>query len=144
MMPHDPELDPPRSRSSRETGWPPPRPQDYQRLVANPFLAFAGLVVWFAAMSEALAIRNLPLVALAFVSIVLVARLLHYHCLDCGTTGNLRGWRSHACEAVRMRRHTGQVRRFRGPNPVMQTLLWLYFLAIMAILAVAWMLADPA
>jgi hypothetical protein len=119
-------------------------PQEYQRLVANPFLALLGLIVWFAALRQALAIRNLPLTGLALFGLVGVGYLLQYHCLDCGATGLLFRWREHACERVRARQRTGQVRRLRGPNPVFQTVLWGYLLTGMAILAAAVLLASRA
>jgi hypothetical protein len=132
---HDRELDlgPPAARPSGND-WPPWVPQQYQRLVANPFLALLGLIVWFAALRWALTARNLWLVGLAVLGLAAVAYLLQYHCLDCGSTGHLFHWKSHACERVRTRQQSGRIRRFRGPNPVFQTVLWGYLLAALAIL----------
>jgi hypothetical protein len=130
---HDPDLDPPHRAAS--DGRPPFLPQEYQRLVANPFLALVGLIAWFAAIRWALASRNDWLLALAVAGLVAPASLLHYHCLDCGATGILFRWKSHACDRVRARQRIDQVRHFRGPNPDTQTILWGYLVAIVAILA---------
>lgn len=132
----DPELDPPRRRpASRQVAWPPRLPQEFQRLVANPFLVPPGLMIWFVALRHALVIRNLPLVVLALVSLAGLIPLFHYHCLDCGATGILWRWKSHACEHVRTRRQFDLARRFRGPNPAFQTLLWLVCLGVLGALA---------
>jgi hypothetical protein len=135
---HDPELDPPPRRPTTPgPARPPFSPQEYQRLVANPFLAVLGLIVWVVAMRQALALRNLAVVLLTLLGLVALGYLLQYHCLDCGATGLLSRWKSHACERVRARQQFDQVRRFRGPNPVFQTVLWGYLLAVLAILAAA-------
>jgi hypothetical protein len=140
---HDPDLDPP-SRRNPGNGQPPHLPQEYQRLVANPFLALFGLVVWFAACWEAMASRNLILLGVALLGLVVVGYLLHYHCLDCGKTGLLFRWKSHACDRVLIRQQTGQVRRFRGPNPTLQTILWAYLVASAAILVAVLLMAIRA
>jgi len=93
---------------------PPIIPQEYQRLVANPFLALALFVAWIAAMRAALFARNVVGVVAVLVSFLAVFRVLHYHCLDCGKTGWLFRWRDHACEAVVARQVDGRVRRWRG------------------------------
>ncbi|MDR3632701.1 MAG: hypothetical protein P4L84_02635 [Isosphaeraceae bacterium] len=127
LVPHDPDLDPPPGRRVRR---PPPGailvPQEYQRLVANPFLALALLIAWLGAMRLALLARNFVAVAVVGVCFFGVIRLLHYHCLDCGHTGWLFRWRVHACEAVVARQVAGRVRRWRGPTPTVQVVLWLY------------------
>jgi hypothetical protein len=140
---YDPDLDPPRPRARIGSGgWPPRLPQEYQRLVANPFLALLGLIVWFAVMEQALRARSILAVWLAMLGLAVVAYLLQYHCLDCGATGTLFRWRSHACERVRIRRETGQVRYLRGPNPVFQTFAWLLLMVVLAILIVPVLLLD--
>jgi hypothetical protein len=139
---YDPDLDPPRFHPPGTSGGRPPLiPQEYQRLVANPFLAMLGLIVWFAAFRQALAARNLLLVGLALSGLAVVVYLLQYHCLDCGTTGPLLRWKSHACSRVLARQETGHVRRRRGPNPVFQTILWAYLIAAAAVLVIALRLA---
>ena len=113
-------------------------PHHYQRLVANPFLAFLGLVGWFAALRVVSAVEppetRTVLFGATFVSLLLVCWLPQYHCLDCGETGRLAHWRSHACDAVQLRRELGRPRRLRGPTPVVQTVLWFYAAIVCAIL----------
>ena len=138
---HDPDLDPPRQRPTGPER-PPFLPQEYQRLVANPFLALLGLIAGFAAVTKALESRNLPLVGLSLLALCAVGYLLQYHCLDCGTTGLLFRWKSHACERVLVRQQTGRVRRIRGPNPTFQTVLWIYLMIGVAILIAAVLLAG--
>jgi hypothetical protein len=132
---HDPNFDPPRHARPGSNGHPTPLlPQQYQRLVANPFLAVLALVSWGAAMGEGLARRKLWLVMLLAPLPIAFARLLQYHCLDCGATGRLFRWKDHACERVVARQLSGKVRRFRGPNPAFQTILWGYLVIVAAIL----------
>jgi hypothetical protein len=138
---YDRDLDPPRPRLS----WahrPPPIPQQYQRLVANPFLGLFGLIAWFSTMRYALLARSLPLVWLMTVGLAGVVLLLQYHCLDCGATGLLFHWKSHACERVRERQQAGLVRTIRGPNPVYQTFLWAFVLMVAAMLALPMLWND--
>jgi hypothetical protein len=133
---HDPELDPPRSVVAPRT--PGPFLQEFQRLVTNPFLCLLGLTITFALARETVRHDSLPLALFALFALVGSFYLLQYHCLDCGATGPLVYWRSHACPPVLARQHAGRVRRYRGPNPAQQMLLWLYFLAAAAILAAVW------
>ena len=131
LAPHDPELDPPPQRPAR----PLPAhtvlvPQEYQRLVANPFLALALLVAWFAAMRVAIGARNIVAALVCGASFIVVVRMLHYHCRDCGRTGWLFRWRAHACEAVVARQLSGRIRRWRGPTPPIQAVLWMYLIAL--------------
>jgi hypothetical protein len=136
---YDPDLDPPRRRPG--VGRPPLLPQEYQRLVANPFLAMFGLIVWFYGVRQAFMIESGYLFLVAILSLLGVVCLLQYHCLDCGATGLLFRWKSHACPRVRARQQNGEVRHLRGPNPVFQTVLWIYGLLALALL-VATALAD--
>jgi hypothetical protein len=140
---HDPEHDPPQFRNAANAR-PPFLPQEYQRLVANPFLALFGLVVWFAAFWGALASRNLILAGVAIPGLIVVGYLLQYHCLDCGTTGLLFRWKSHSCDRVLARQQAGRVRRFRGPNPTFQTILWAYLVAAVTILVAVVLMASRA
>jgi hypothetical protein len=110
-------------------------PQEYQRLVANPFLALALLIAWLGAMRLALGARRPAAAALAAAGVFAVVRTLHFHCLDCGRTGWLFRWRDHACEAVVARQLADRVRRWRGPRPTVQLVLWLYLFALVAIVA---------
>jgi hypothetical protein len=130
---HDPDLDPPRGL---RTGLPrtPPFPQEFQRLIANPFLALFWLVLLFTILRQALSVKSLPLVAITILGLVVAGYLLQFHCLDCGATGRLFKWKEHACPSVVARQQAGRVRRFRGPNPYLQTILWGYLLGALAIL----------
>jgi hypothetical protein len=105
--------------------------------VANPFLAVAGLIAWLAAFRWALTLPTLHAACFTALALVGTPCLLQYHCLDCGATGLLFRWKSHACERVRDRQELDRVRRFRGPNPTIQMILWAYLLAGVAVLAVA-------
>lgn len=113
-------------------------PELYLRLVANPFLAALGLLGWVLVMG--MIIRGgpgpySPLAALlTLASLALLPRLLHYHCLDCGRTGQLTAWRRHVCPGVVARRFDGRDRRFRGPTPYIQVLLWLWLCAALLVI----------
>ncbi len=137
LIPHDPEFSP----SGPERGRTPFRvvhmPQEYQRLVTNPFLGVTGLVVWGAVARLVLISRNVQGAVALALCFPLLAFLLQYHCLDCGHTGWLFRWRRHACDAVLTRQATGQVRRRRGPTPTHQAVIWFYVLVIVAIIAAA-------
>src|SRR4051794_26234353 len=85
----------------------------YQRLVANPFLAVIGAIGWIAFLRFSLDERNLRNFFLAFAGVWLILFLFQYHCLDCGRTANLWGWKKHCCERVEARRLAGGPRRFR-------------------------------
>jgi hypothetical protein len=130
---HDRDLDIPRAASRRGRRLAPSL-HEYQRLVANPFLAVFGMVVWFAIISEVVGNRRLDLFFPALASLILVYFLFQFHCLDCGATGRLRGWRTHSCASVQARRLSGRPRRFRGPSPTAQTLLWFYGLITFALI----------
>jgi hypothetical protein len=111
---------------------------DYQRLVANPFLGLVALGFWLLAAGYAiLEVRGLPLVAalvLLFASGFFFRYLFHYHCLDCGATGLLQRYRRHSCLSVQDRYRTGRRRRLRLPNPILQFVLWIYVLVALAML----------
>lgn len=122
---------------------PPINPHLYLRVIANPFLGFAGLVGWLGLLGKVFhELRRMPAllgplapaVVLAFaVLLCLVPSLFQYHCLDCGGTGRLSRWREHACARSNGRRMAGQPRRLRGPPPFVQTVLWLWGLLILAV-----------
>jgi hypothetical protein len=128
---HDPDLDPPRRPRVQLRD---PLPEEYQRLVANPFLALLGLIVWFWAIVRAYQLRNPIVLAVTAASLAVVFFLPQYHCRDCGTTGRLYRWREHACGPVLARRLSDRPRRYRGPNPSIQMTLWLYLLLAVALL----------
>jgi hypothetical protein len=125
----DRDLDPSpalaQSQRSRRRQRREPPIQRYQRLLANPFLAAAGLVGWIALVRLALRSERIDYIGASIVLLVPLGSLLQFHCLDCGKTAGLWRWRSHCCEAVQMRRATGRGRWFRGPAPPAQTFLWL-------------------
>jgi hypothetical protein len=98
--------------------------------VANPFLAMAAAVGWYALIRQVLRARRLDLFFPALASLVLVAFLFQYHCLDCGATGRLQRWRAHECGRVRARRAEGRSLRLPLPSPPAQTALWLSALAL--------------
>jgi hypothetical protein len=135
---HDPGFDP-EFDSHRPWRTPPRRilfPEEYQRLVANPFLALVGLMVGVAGLRQAVAARALPLLVMGLIVVAGSVALLHYHCLDCGRTGWIFRWRRHACDRVVERQRAGTVRRFRGPNPTLQLVVWAYILLGLAFLGV--------
>jgi hypothetical protein len=114
-------------------------PERYLRVLANPFLACAGLVAWLLVVDwlRRLYVRDPQLmgplapllVILALVGLFgLVPRLLHFHCLDCGRTGPLSRWREHSCSLSNLRRQAVRPRRLRGPSPFVQVILWLWAL----------------
>jgi hypothetical protein len=127
---HDRDLDLPRASGRRRAGG--LSVERYQRLVANPFLALSGFIGWFALMRFVLGSHRIELFFPALSSLLLLAFLFQYHCLDCGATGHLSRWRGHCCAAVDARRGTGRPRRVRGPSPPTQTVLWIGSLTLAA------------
>lgn len=115
-------------------------PGDHERLVANPFLALAGLLLVLV-VADHLNARVEPgyrvLVGFGLLAafVRLAPRLLHVHCLDCGATGRLSAWGEHACDAVLERRRAGARRLIRGPSPPIQVILWFYLILA---LVIAW------
>jgi hypothetical protein len=105
--------------------------------VANPFLALVVFVAGMALWNQTLA-PNVPAAIPAVIWVVTLAgslAVLQYHCLDCGRSGWLFHWPSHACWQVVARRRAGQVRTLRGPNPTTQAKLWMCALFCAATLA---------
>src|SRR4051812_3073636 len=78
---HDPELDAPRGGPPVYPS-PAQAPEDYQRLVTNPFLALLGLVLWCMALRQVLEEKSLVLFLPILLSLGGVVFLLQYHCLD--------------------------------------------------------------
>lgn len=107
----------------------------YQRIVANPFLAALGVVLWVAALRFSRQVQRVELLLAALGSGFLLPFLLQYHCLDCGKAG--RVWRAaaHSCVHVQARIQSGKPRRFRGPSAVTQTKLWLLVMGTAGVLA---------
>jgi hypothetical protein len=136
----DPEFDAPRALAPRPRG-PVLMPQETQRLLANPFLGIALAFFGTAMLASGYGGRSPVLLCLALLLVFSSLVFLHYHCLDCGKTGFLFRWRSHECERVLLRRLAGSVRRWRGPTPVVQTILWAYALFAFSVVVVSLVLA---
>jgi hypothetical protein len=114
-------------------------PGPYHRVVANPFLGLLGVLAWIAILRRLFfqgvaGPLDLVLAVLVLAGGLGLPRLFHYHCLDCGKTGSLRLWKRHICPRVAERHFAGRPRRFRGPPPSVQVVLWLYVL-LMILLA---------
>lgn len=111
-----------------------PAPEAYLRVLANPFLAAWAFLTWlFAARNYRTIIDaaaalgpigpDLARVALGLGALA-APLLLQYHCLDCGATGRIGGWRRHACGAVVERRRIGRPLRLVLPSPGVQMIFW--------------------
>ncbi len=115
-------------------------PEAYLRLVANPFLGVLGLLAWLVAgywiVVRGVAGLLTPIaIVLLLACLALIPGRFQYHCLDCGRTGRLSDWRRHLCRRVAERRLDGQARRFHGPPPSVQVVLWLWVLMGVILLA---------
>jgi hypothetical protein len=118
-------------------------PESYLRVVANPFLGFAGLAGWLIALVWVF--RHLrenphligpiaPFIAAVFLGCLwLIPGLFQFHCLDCGRSDRLSRWRRHTCPTSALRRLQGRPRRLRGPTPPGQVLLWLWLILTLGI-----------
>jgi hypothetical protein len=122
-------------------------PEDYLRIVANPFLAAFGFLVWLKAVQSLLGQkmnRDLygplaPIIFLVFLAALWSLRfLLQYHCLDCGGSGRLKHWREHHCGPSELRRRSGQFRRFRGPSPFVQVILWFWVILAVGVMLLSY------
>lgn len=113
--------------------------EEYQRIVANPFLGLLAIVLWLVGLRLAFspwhATRSVPLLICLVACAIWLPFMFHYHCRDCGSSGPLHRWRRHVCPAIAERSRTGRRRRLRGPTPPVQVVLWLYALLAFAILA---------
>jgi hypothetical protein len=136
--PLDPELDRPRPE--------PAVLQDPEalRLLANPFLALLGLLVWAAGLRYVVEHKQLVLLMPALAAGAGLVFLLQYHCLDCGATGWLFRWRNHACAPMIARGREGRRHRFRATNPIRQLVIWFYVLLVVAFLAAIVVRANRA
>jgi hypothetical protein len=120
--------------------------ENYQRLVANPFLGLLGSFAWLLGLRWVFLHVGLRLTLVVAFLLVAVAPglplLFQYHCRDCGASGPLYRWRKHTCAPIAERRRTGQPRRFRGPSPPLQVVIWLYFVLLIGIVwsALGWAL----
>lgn len=114
-------------------------PEKFLRMLANPFLSFFYLVLWFGAMYESVAGGFAgPLMPMLIVVLIaalgLVPTLAQYHCLDCGATGRLLRWRRHSCQKSIERKITGRSRSMVLPNPPLQIVLWIWIVMTAALL----------
>ena len=80
---------------------------EYQRLVANPFLAVLAWLVDVSLMRAAMKSRSSTLFLIGLSLLFVAFFFLQFHCLDCGATGWLFRYRSHACPAVVARYQDG-------------------------------------
>jgi hypothetical protein len=127
----DPDLDLQPRRPSPDPNVPV---DEYQRLVANPFLAVLGWLAMFGLLREAVRRQNLAMFMTGIILLFVAFFFLQFHCLDCGATGwLLRSW-AHACPAVVARRQSGLVRRIRGPGLKLQLVAWFIFLTAVFVL----------
>jgi len=109
---------------------------EYQRIVVNPLLGVLAWVATTALLSVGVRRRSLALF-LSGLSLLVVGFLVHqFHCLDCGATGWLVRYRSHACPKVLARYQEREFRRFRVPNVATQITIWFYLLAAVLLLVV--------
>jgi hypothetical protein len=131
----DPDLD----ASIPQTDLPAHAPPDhYLRILVNPFLAIFAGVVWLglllALMSGAAGLLTPVALILLIASIGLLPHFVQFHCLDCGATGPYGRWRRHLCPKVAERRLDALPRRFRGPSPIVQIILWFWIFALVIML----------
>lgn len=118
-------------------------PAAYRRVLANPFLGFLGLGVWASAIRQVILASMedtrlfLPSLAIIVPLSWFLPRLFRFQCLDCGRTGRLSRWKSHVCPAVALRIIQGRPLRFRGPGPLVQTMMWGGILAFVLMMAKA-------
>jgi hypothetical protein len=144
LPPHDPEFE-----SIRAPGLLAPldAPENYLRLVANPFLAALGFLVWLGAViwlthldiDRELIGPMVPIIGVVFLfALWRLGALFQYHCLDCGATGRLSRWREHLCPASASRRQAGRFRRLRGPSLFAQVILWFWALFALVMLIHSW------
>ena len=105
-------------------------PQEYQRLLANPFLAVAALIYWIAALRRVLMWHDLVGSFIVAAGFAVVVALLHYHCLDCGATGWVQSAWRHCCPAVTARAQSGIVRRPPRLSVKNQMIAWIYLLVV--------------
>jgi hypothetical protein len=133
----DPELDIPRLRLSELSI---ESIESNRRLIVNPFLAVLGWVIALVIIRLALQILS-PILFFAGLALLLVPLFLfQFHCLDCGATGWLQGFRRHCCPALTVRAQNGIVRRFPGLSVKNQIIGWIYLL-VAAVMVIVLMLA---
>ena len=91
---------------------------EYQRLVANPFLTLFGWLAAVGMVREAVLRRNWSLFLTSILVFLLSIFVLQFHCLDCGSTGWLR--RVSAPRVPRRRRASRRRSQAAVPPPAAQ------------------------
>ena len=136
----DPEFDAPRALARRPRG-PVLMPQETQRLLANPFLSIA--LAFFGDCDACLRVLGTK----SSSPVPRPAPGVQLHRFPPLSLPRLRENRVPLplaiprCERVSLRRLAGSVRRWRGPTPVVQTILWAYALLAFSTIVVSLILA---
>ena len=112
--------------------WPTryPTPGSYLRVLANPFLGVASLfgVAGLVRSLHEWTFLGIPpwvFFAVSWGYLQSLPMMFQYHCLDCGTTGPLRDWKSQTCFPSSLNRFLGRRGWFSWPRPAAQILVWL-------------------
>jgi len=109
---------------------------EYQRIVVNPLLGVLAWLAMIALLNAGVRSRSLTLFLIGLSLLFLGLLFQQFHCLDCGATGWLFRYRSHACPKIVARYQDREVRRFRLPNVTTQITIWIYLLAGVLLLLV--------
>jgi hypothetical protein len=114
----------------------------HQRIVVNPFLTVLGWVAVSGLIYKSIQIKSMPLFLAGNGLMFFACVLLQFHCLDCGATGWLLRYRSHACPSVVLRSQNLAVRRFRGPGVKAQIVAWSVFTALALVVGIVVYLSN--
>lgn len=119
----DPELDADRDPDSRVVAQ---IARNHTRLIANPFLAMLGWILFGTWLKIGLKMRSPMLSFAAFLGMPASLLLIQYHCLDCGKTGSVFRARRHLCPPAAARASTSGNGgwRTRGPSISAQLKIW--------------------
>jgi len=109
---------------------------EYQRIVVNPLLGVLAWMAMTALLSAGVRSRSLTLFLIGLSLLFVGFFLPQFHCLDCGATGWLFRYRSHACPKVVARYQDREAGRFGVPNVATQITIWFYVLAGVLLLLV--------
>jgi hypothetical protein len=118
-----------------------PEARKYRRIVFNPFLGLAVVLIWGAFFGWLLTSTAdklwlfWPGFVVFAVSILGLGPFFRYHCLDCGGGGKAVNWSLHLCPRVARRIMDSRPARVRPPGAVVQGLFWLYFVAMFVYLS---------
>ncbi len=107
-------------------------PRGYQRLIANPFLAFACVAFWLGMFRRAHGKAADLLLPIGILVAIFAVWQVQVQCLDCGRTLSFRKARWHACERVMARVEHNEPGRLRLPALGLQltVLIWLFAIAL--------------